>query len=435
MTENRPIPESDLRTAWGPCPEPKFDEWIEKHGDVISERVVEDQCQTSQRRIMMRVVSISAAIAACLLLVLSLSGRLTRPVFAQAIEQVHSAKSIVWKHEFYLRATSTDEKRTWLHKISSRRYYQPPGRYRIENLNRNGKVVSITIRDLEQGRELILNPRTKKAKLATIDVQRGDTGPLKWILESMEKNPLEMLAPRSNSSGVDANVFRRVLRGKPGMEDRYLDYWIAPKTKQLVQFRNGIEHPLDPETAPDGKNAGERKWKGTRALGTIESEFELNKDLPQSLFSLDVPKGYELEVVEKATITETEMLEYLTTAVKFSDNKFPETPSGMFLDQDKYNAIFDKPKPRWSEEERQVADIVKEAMLRCPRFPLMHYVRDHAVPESFRYIGNGASFGEEGRIVCWYQLKSTKEYRAIYGDLSIKKVDINQLPLAVRTSD
>ena len=379
----------------------------------------------------MRIMSLSAALAACILLFFALSSQLSKPAFAQAIEQFHSAKSIVWKHEFYLRATSTDEKRTWLHTMTSRRYYQPPGLYRIEHLNRKEQVEGITIRDLENGQELLLDPRSKKAKLAKIDVQRGDTGPLKWVLESMKKHPLEMLAARATSTG-EASVFRRVIRGNHGLEDRYLDYWIDTETKQLVQFRNGIDHPLDPESAPDGNSPGERSWKGARALGTIESEFELGKDLPKSLFSLEAPEGYELEVVAEQTITEAELLEYLTVAIEFSDNRFPESPNGMLLDQEKYNAIFEKPKSKWSEQDRRVAELVKKVMIRYgTSFPLMRYVQDHTIPGSFRYIGKGVTLGEKDRIVCWYQLKTTKNYRAIFGDLSIKDIAEDDLPLAV----
>lgn len=114
-----------------------------------------------------------------------------------------------------------------------------------------------------------------------------------------------------------------------------------------------------------------------------------------------------------------------------SDKHFAE--DGMFLDQDKYDALFDKPMRRWTEEERRIADIVKEAMLQSPHFPLMHYVRDHAVPGSFRYIGNGATLGEQDRIVCWYRLKDTNEYHAIHADLTVRKVQPDQLPLAVQS--
>ena len=436
MTKNQPIQESDLRMVWGTCPEPKFDQWMDQHGDVIAKRAAQVEKRITQRRLLMRVMSLSAALATCLLVTLALTNRLSGPAFAQAIEHVHAAKSIVWKHDFYMRATSTDEKRTWLHKMSSLRYYQPPGLYRIEELNGTGDVVGITIRDLKQGRELLLSPRTRKAKLAEIDVQRGNTGPLKWILESMEEHPLEMLPARSTSTDDVVNIFRRVLRGKPGMEDRYLDYWIDPTTKQLVQFRNGIEHPLEPEIAPDRRVKGEKTWKGARALGTIESNFELNKKLPRSLFSLRIPSGYDLEISDEATISESEVIEYLTAAVEFSDNKFPESASGMFLDQDKYDAIFDKPKSEWSKAERRIADTVKQVMLGTGsrggvHFPLMQYVREHTVPGSFRYIGKGVTLGENERIVCWYQLKETTDFRAIYSDLSVRNVLPDQLPLPV----
>lgn len=433
MPQQEPIRDEDLVEAMGTRPDPKFNVWFASHGTAIAQREVTSRKSLVDRRTMMRITSLSAALAACLLLIVGFSGRLTGPAFAQAIERMQTAKSIVWTHDFYLRATSTDGKRNWLHKMSSRRYFQPPGRYRIENLNGKGKVLGIEVRDLESGQALVLNPRTKRAKIIEIDVQLGDTGPLNWILESMRENPLEMLEARKSRDG-DVNVFRRVVSGAAGSEDRFLDYWIDPKTKQLVEFRNGIDQPIAPETDPDRNTPGEKQWKGARAIGSIESEFEIDKELSQDLFSIEVPDGYELEVTEQTPTTESDVTKYLSAAIKFSDNRFPDSPFGMCLDQQKFNSIFDKPKSDWTKQERQIADLVKEAQLRGTRFPLMQYVREHCVEDSFRYVGKGITLGESKRIVCWFQLKESKEFRAMYGDLSIKTVQPDELPLSVSSN-
>jgi hypothetical protein len=53
----------------------------------------------------------------------------------------------------------------------------------------------------------------------------------------------------------------------------------------------------------------------------------------------------------------------------------------------------------------------------------------------FRYLGKGVKLGDKDRIVCWYQLKdggSPNIYRVLYGDLSIKDVAPEDLPLPVK---
>ncbi len=64
--------------------------------------------------------------------------------------------------------------------------------------------------------------------------------------------------------------------------------------------------------------------------------------------------------------------------------------------------------------------------------PIGVFVKDHAVENSFRYLGKGVKLGDKDRIVCWYRPKGAKAYRAVYGDLSIKDVAPEDLPLSVR---
>ena len=59
---------------------------------------------------------------------------------------------------------------------------------------------------------------------------------------------------------------------------------------------------------------------------------------------------------------------------------------------------------------------------------------DSIVKDSFRYMGKGVKLGDKDRIVCWYKLKDAKApktYRVVYGDLSVKDVAPEDLPLPV----
>ncbi len=61
--------------------------------------------------------------------------------------------------------------------------------------------------------------------------------------------------------------------------------------------------------------------------------------------------------------------------------------------------------------------------------PVRRFLEDHTVPDSFQYVGAGATLGAADRIVCWYQLRGARNFRAIYADLAVRDVDEDALPL------
>ena len=51
-----------------------------------------------------------------------------------------------------------------------------------------------------------------------------------------------------------------------------------------------------------------------------------------------------------------------------------------------------------------------------------------------QYVGKGVKLGDKSAIVCWYKLKDAKDgntYRVVYGDLSVKDVNAEDLPLPI----
>jgi hypothetical protein len=78
-------------------------------------------------------------------------------------------------------------------------------------------------------------------------------------------------------------------------------------------------------------------------------------------------------------------------------------------------------------------DAAQEAFaVACRRLhSLRDFAEDSAVPGTFRYLGKEVKLGSGDRIVCWYKLKSTGTYRAVYGDLTVKDVEPKDLPLPV----
>ena len=87
-------------------------------------------------------------------------------------------------------------------------------------------------------------------------------------------------------------------------------------------------------------------------------------------------------------------------------------------------------RPPQAQKLIETVDYYEQIRLRG--LPLREFLRESADWISFRYFGKGVKLGEKDRIVFWYKLKDSKgpsTYRVIYGDLSVKDVAQEDLPL------
>ena len=128
------------------------------------------------------------------------------------------------------------------------------------------------------------------------------------------------------------------------------------------------------------------------------------------------------------------MIDYLGILADYNDKTFPDQVSPFAFPSDRLNRTWDKPKKERTAAEQKLLDTKEHYMGRVNSMPIGHFLQDHAVQKSFRYLGKGVKLGDKDRIVCWYKLKGAKDpktYRAVYGDLSVKDVAAEDLPLPV----
>ncbi|MCK4298919.1 MAG: hypothetical protein KAX80_05270, partial [Planctomycetes bacterium] len=141
---------------------------------------------------------------------------------------------------------------------------------------------------------------------------------------------------------------------------------------------------------------------------------------------------YIVKGMARPQVTEKEMAEYLGVLAEYNDRTFPDQVLPFNLPSDEINRIWDKPQEERTAAEQKLLDTqehYKRAGLN--EMPVSHFLQDHAELSSFRYLGKGVSLGDKHRIVCWYRLKGSTSYRAVYGDLSVKDVAPEDLPLSV----
>lgn len=435
LTANDPVHDEDFKSVWGTCSAPDFKAWREWNAEAVAHLnpvVTRLRQQRQHRRNILVQTCRLTAVALCLGFVVWFMGiRNESPVYAQALEQLKAARTVTWTRTYISRVTGADGQRTWFHKETVRSAYQHPGLYRETRLDPEGQTTSITVRNLESGEELTLVPGRKEAFLRRLIPQPNDDGPFGSVDESLSKESLEFLGPRVLGDR-NVNFFRYVVPAWKNQSQPAYEFAVDAKTKKLVEFRTWNSKDFHFESDPDRDKPPEPKWKTMRVLGSINSEIVLGAQLDQNLFSVTPPEGYSVQNIERATVTEQEFVELLGVVARYHGGTFSETALRA-LNASEVNAIHARPKKDWTESERHMVELMEKFVMRyLDEGPVGQFIVDHTEPKTFRYIGKGVKLGEADRIVCWYKLKQTGRYRAVYGDLKVKDVTPDELPLDVQ---
>jgi hypothetical protein len=209
---------------------------------------------------------------------------------------------------------------------------------------------------------------------------------------------------------------------------QHADFLFERTTKQLVGIWTPDEAGLEFDTVIAENDTPIKQWYMVTGAGVLTHEIVLDPKLVSTDFSLDPPADFAFEKMVKPTVTEDEMIAYLGAAARFNDNSFPPSPYSAF-DNDKFNAAsYKEPKDRTKVEQAMI-DIRDKIMRReIYQSPVKQFEEDQTVPKSFYYVGAGVKVGQADKIVGWYKLRNGEQYRAFYGDLSVKDVTEDELP-------
>ena len=342
-------------------------------------------------------------------------------------EGKEKTKGVTWKTTFFDHATSKDGKRTWLKTETRQKAFKAPGLYRETFLDEKGQVWEVEITDAVHKKQLNLSPKTKEANLKEIATDWDPNGPFEWAKKELEDPNLQWVHTRKTAAG-EANIFRLARRDQANGRDWSTDFWIDKKTKQLVEIHSPGADIYDPEKDPARNTPPEKQWSLT-IPGHVEHDIVFDADLDDSLFRLEPPEGYTVKVQRRGQVTEKEMIDFLGIMADFNDKTFPDQP---FISNDRVNKAWNKPRKDRTAAEQKLVEMTDYYTAKFQRNPVSLFIEDHAVENSLRYLGKGVKLGDKGRIVCWYKLKGANTYRAVYGDLSVKDVAPEDLPLPVR---
>jgi outer membrane lipoprotein-sorting protein len=350
--------------------------------------------------------------------------------FAQLAEQIEKAKTITWKITFYNHRVSKDGQRAWLESETRDLAYKAPGLYReVMHETIRGHRGHTDITDAANLKMVHLDPTNKSAVVQELAVTTFDPrGPFTGIMKHLNEPDLQWVEKRQTAGG-EVNVFRRTFKRPDGKIWSY-DFWIDAQTKRLVAVQAPGADIYDLEADPLRNNPVEKEWSTGTAACYVVHDINFDAELDDSLFSLEPPAGYTVEIERRARVTEAEMIEYLGVMADYNDRTFPDRPYS--IDSDKLNAIHDKAEQARTPAEQKLLDTVdRYKMASLNMMPTAHFIEDHTVRDSFRYLGKGVKLGDEDRIVCWYRLKGSPTYRVVYGDLSVRDMAPADLPLSV----
>ena len=154
--------------------------------------------------------------------------------------------------------------------------------------------------------------------------------------------------------------------------------------------------------------AMELLYYGGRVKVTLR-DFEVDKPLDDSLFSLKPPEGYNLTRLDIKSATAEDMVTFLKFWLDARGDSFPETLSEVEWLRD-CAAAMEKLAKKLSEEQ------LKEfaaSLARARVFLQLH-------PDRFGYAGGGVKKGDAKVVVFWFQPQGKETYTVIYGDLRVK---------------
>lgn len=322
-----------------------------------------------------------ATLAACVLLIIGATMMLpsTSSAFAQAIERLKTVGAFRYKEFVY---TTSQEKPAEVEVLVA-----DDGRERRSMLD------VVTINDSSGQARLSLIEMNKSATVyqPMVDFPGDSTRQIKWLeqLKSYSKKPDKQLGKMTidgkNCLGFEVKLAQAVY-----------SIWVDTNTNDLVQ----VEFRGMP--------------KGSSVTKSVMKDFKFNVTLDPSLFSFDVPQGYEASTAAKLPELlpfEESLVEALKGYTELTKGKFPKS-------------IAD-----WGEWAVLLSEsgIAKEKMMEISvRLGTLLPTLTGMSSGDYDYIGAGKKVADKRTIVFWYR-NPEKQLRAVYNDLSISTISEDEL--------
>jgi outer membrane lipoprotein-sorting protein len=433
----------------------------------VMDRIIHQQALRLRRDGLMRQIariSVAAAVLVGLSIVLlqamprPLGGRAYAADLSAAQTQVEGAKTATWQVSYYQRFVGAGGVGSrWLRcKNEEHRYaYKAPGLYRRENLGEDGEVTSVSIEDVANRAKLEINHKTKTATLTyLVESSYHPRGPFVKYLEPMQRGDLQSLG-KEDVAGRPANGFRCGLYNRATSSNHNLDFWLDAATKRLVLCQDPGRDLFDTsevvrDTTWDPNSVNTIEYRGTTFttardggevdVGHIIREIAFDVELDESLFELEPPEGYAFKTVESPSITEQDVIEFMGIVADYFDKTFPDRMPNFIEGSSEELERFRRAQQAVLTRRGASPAEIKLVEAMHSRWqtgipgpgPMQIFITQQIAKRSWKYLGKGVKLGDRDRMICWYRPRDSRSYHVVYGDLSVKDVAPEDLPLPVR---
>ncbi|KKK55483.1 hypothetical protein LCGC14_3074100, partial [marine sediment metagenome] len=253
----------------------------------------------------------------------------------------------------------------------------------------------VSVVDIAKGESLTLIPAAKKAILTKMlnmpeDIRkRSDMlGELKKMIQGAEEELGE-----KDIDGAKAVGYRVRTSGHE------MELWVDPQTMRPVLMKINVGGDMGTATMTD---------------------FQMNPELDESLFNMEVPEGEGYTIEEKTMdfgVKAEDILEGLRLLAKYNGGKFPAGRMPLLS-----RKIIENMK------EAKVSKAEMKAFVDTYQRTGMFFVLKMGRDVDFRYFGEGVKLGDAARPIMWWRQEDSQTYRVLYGDLTLKDVAASDLP-------
>jgi len=265
-----------------------------------------------------------------------------------------------------------------------------PGRMRQETIKPDAAKGVVNIFDLNKEKMICLVPQQKLARTADLSA----------FPEEVRKKHLESAGPLSKVKemikGAETELGEKEIDGRKAKgyevekDGHKMTVWVDAKTAVPIEMT-------------------------TRAFGDFQvtmSDFELNKKLDESLFSVEPPEGWK---VEEFPVPKMGTVEDVVGLLRIWSKVTGAFPKGLTPDH-LVKELVKREKECSKEDMKKLAGYMQQTVILL----VLH-------PEA-RYAGEGVKVGDAKTAVFWYQPKDSETYKVVYGDLTVKDVAEDDLP-------
>jgi hypothetical protein len=252
--------------------------------------------------------------------------------------------------------------------------------------------------DPENSKMLVLTEEDKSADYVDISGQVGEQHQsylkfLRYVITKLKDN-------HENLGEQEINGQKAIVFEAKGPNE-HIKVWADPETALPVR----IELSLGQMT-------------------TVMKNFQINPQIDESLVSMNVPDGYNLEETEfdMTSITEKDFIESLRVWAKIiRDGTFPDEIGSE-------SAIKLVPVLRAKLTAMNISEEEATQMgLSFGKGMMFHQMLETGSIE-WSYTGQGVKLGNASKAIFWYKPQGSETYRVIYGDLNVKDVSPENLP-------